>query len=327
MDFPVKKDSDDYVKSPPFYCFGHEWVLAILPGGETSTKDGIVSVCLLNTSDEGVTLDWSLTLMKNDGSESATFRVKGDEDIFDGFRDDGESDCWREYNFKRSILQRTPRGKTSMYLDNGSLVIKVKMRLSAGSYVNGITPQQTIGDNMEIFLDDETSDVAFNVKGEVLVAHKGIIKAQAKSLYEMCEASSEAEPMPINDVEPCVFRIMLASLYGGYVLPEQWKKHSDAILKAAAKWGFDKLKSEAEIWYSKSLKLTVGNVIDEFLKADGNGHDMVREAAKKFMIEHGKEMIESESFDKLYESKSLVKEIMKAAFDSSESKKRRREDE
>jgi hypothetical protein len=120
---------------------------------------------------------------------------------------------------------------------------------------------------------------------------------------------------------------MLASLYGGYVLPEQWKKHSDAILKAAAKWGFDKLKSEAEIWYSKSLKLTVGNVIDEFLKADGNGHDMVREAAKKFMIEHGKEMIESESFDKLYESKSLVKEIMKAAFDSSESKKRRREDE
>jgi hypothetical protein len=112
-------------------------------------------------------------------------------------------------------------------------------------------------------------------------------------------------------------------LYGGYVLPE----HSDAILKAAAKWGFDKLKSEAEIWYSKSLKLTVGNVIDEFLKADGNGYDMVREAAKKFMLENGKEMIESESFDKLYESKSLVKEIMKAAFDSSESKKRRREDE
>jgi hypothetical protein len=118
MDFPVKKDGDDYVKSPPFYCFGHEWVLAILPGGETSTKDGIVSVCLLNTSDEGVTLDWSLTLMKNDGSKSATFQVKGDEDIFDGFRDDGESNCWREYKFKRSILQRTPRGKTSMYLDH-----------------------------------------------------------------------------------------------------------------------------------------------------------------------------------------------------------------
>jgi hypothetical protein len=37
---------------------------------------------------------------------------------------------------------------------------------------------------------------------------------------------------------------------------------------------------------------------------------MVREAAKKFMLENGKEMIESESFDKLYESKSLVREIM-----------------
>jgi hypothetical protein len=88
------------------------------------------------------------------------------------------------------------------------------------------------------------------------------------------------------------------------------------------------LKYEAEVWYSKSLKLTVGNVIDEFLKADGNGYDMVREAAKKFMLENGKEVVASESFDRLHESKSLVREIMTAAFESSsDSEKRRREDE
>jgi aconitase A len=55
---------------------------------------------------------------------------------------------------------------------------------------------------------------------------------------------------------------------------------------------------------------------------------MVREAAKKFMLENGKEVVASESFDRLHESKSLVREIMTAAFESSsDSEKRRREDE
>ena len=76
----------------------------------------------------------------------------------------------------------------------------------------------------------------------------------------------------------------------------------------ACKYGFNKLKSEAQF--------TVENVIDVFLKADGNNCVILREAAKKYMSEHGEEMLESESFDRLRESGSLWKEVMAAVIRS-----------
>eukprot|EP00956_Cyclotella_meneghiniana_P008058 scaffold10745_cov25-Cyclotella_meneghiniana.AAC.2 len=74
---------------------------------------------------------------------------------------------------------------------------------------------------------------------------------------------------------------MLRSLYGGLILPAELKSNSETILTAACEYGFNKLKSEAEVWYMKSLELTVENVIDVFLKADGNNCVILREASKK----------------------------------------------
>jgi hypothetical protein len=115
---------------------------------------------------------------------------------------------------------------------------------------------------------------------------------------------------------------MLRSLYGGCILPDEWNEYSWSILKAASKYGFIKLKSEAEMWYIKSCEFTVDNVIDEFLKADGSHFTLVREAAKEFMAEHGQEIIASESFDRLYESKSLMKEVMTAVAQNKNKRKR-----
>lgn len=49
----------------------------------------------------------------------------------------------------------------------------------------------------------------------------------------------------------------------------------------------------------------------------------MREAALQFIVENGKEVVASESFDRLYESKSLMKEVMTAIADD---RKRKRED-
>ena len=54
-----------------------------------------------------------------------------------------------------------------------------------------------------------------------MVAHKSIIKAHAKDFYIMCKASSLESPMPIDDVSPEVFELMLRSLYGGVILPAE----------------------------------------------------------------------------------------------------------
>ena len=72
------------------------------------------------------------------------------------------------------------------------------------------------------------------------------------------------------------------------------------------------------MWYANSLQLTVENVIDEFMKADGNNHTVVKAAAKKFIMEHGEEVLASESFDNLYESKELVTEVAAHLYESKE---------
>ena len=200
------------------------------------------------------------------------------------------------------------------YLDGGTLCIKVCMREIREADDDLVMPQcQPAYDNMAVFLDDDTSDIVFDLNGTQVVAHKSIIKAHAKEFYVMCEASSMESAMLIEDVTPEIFKLMLRSLYGGIILPAEWKSNAKTILTAASKYGFNKLKYDAEVWYAKSLQFTLENVIDVFLEADGSNCVILREAAKKYMCEHAEEVLNSESFDRLRESKSLLIEIMTGA--------------
>jgi hypothetical protein len=159
-----------------------------------------------------------------------------------------------------------------------------------------------------VYFNDETSDVAIDLKGKIFLAHKVILKVQAKEFYEMCEGNDKENPMVISDVDQDVFRIMLYSLYGGGLCPEDLKTHSASILKASSKYGFTRLKDEAEVWHAKSIKFTVDNAIDEFMKADGSNYPIVKDAAKKFILEHGEEIVSSESFVRLHESLPVMRE-------------------
>eukprot|EP00956_Cyclotella_meneghiniana_P004957 scaffold6105_cov23-Cyclotella_meneghiniana.AAC.1 len=322
LDLSDTKGEDNFVYSPKFKCFGHTWRLRVFPGGDNASDDGYVSAYLYNRSDEKITADWKLILLNADGNEE----IMEEEEIGDSnevFKEVNEVGCcWGGDLIERAKLVENE--SLTKYLDNGALKIKVQLRLSKGSYHSRIRQQLPDSDNMDIFQDDETSDVAFDLKGDVIVAHKGIIKSKASDFYVMCEGYSKTSPMTITDVDKDIFQIMLASLYGGEVYPEEWKKHSESILKAASKYGFSTLKSEAELWYSMSLKFTVDNVISKFMEADGNGYALVKAAAKKFIMEHGEEVVGSESFDLLHESKELSREVMAASFQNS--KKRKRED-
>jgi hypothetical protein len=197
------------------------------------------------------------------------------------------------------------------------------MRLSAKEYPTCILKQPCSIDNTEVYLDDETSDVAFHVKGKVFVAHKGILKAQAREFYEMCEDNDKENLMVISDVDEDIFRIMLYSLYGGGLRPDDLQEHSASILKASSKYGFTKLKEEAEIWHAKSIKFTVDNAVDEFMKADGSNYPIIKDAAKKFILKHGKEIVASESFARLHESLPLMREVLAASFENNSNKRQR----
>ena len=122
-------------------------------------------------------------------------------------------------------------------------------------------------------------------------------------LAEIVEPYDTENTTPIKDVEPEVFEVMLKDVYGKDIGLIYWNDHLKQILDASGKYGFTQIKSQAEAF-------TVDNVIDELLYADGKNCALVKKAAMDFIVEHGEEVIKSESYEKLDESPKLRKEVM-----------------
>jgi hypothetical protein len=87
-------------------------------------------------------------------------------------------------------------------------------------------------------------------------SHRKVLKLQAPQVEDLCEGNDIGKPMPIDDIEPETFQLMIGAVYGKNINAWEWKnqseylldpeKHSTSILRAAAKYGLDTLKSEAE---------------------------------------------------------------------------------
>ena len=159
-------------------------------------------------------------------------------------------------------------------------------------------PQTSFADNIfnNMFNDEGMADVAFEVKGIVLYAHRAILRACAPELFELIEEFDIENKMPINDVEPYTFGIMLEYVYGKRILADDWKDHSKSILDASGKYGLSALRLEAEAWHVKNLDLSVDGAIDELLYADGNHCLLLKKAVIDFIVENGQAVIASSSF-------------------------------
>jgi hypothetical protein len=115
--------------------------------------------------------------------------------------------------------------------------------------------------------------------------------------------------MPIQNVEPKTFELMLKYVYGQPILPKEWDEMKE-ILEASGKYGFAALKDEAGAWHIKKLKLTVDDAVDELLYADGTLRLGLKMAVMDFIIDNGQGVIASPSFVKLAESTERMKEVM-----------------
>eukprot|EP00956_Cyclotella_meneghiniana_P026015 scaffold55476_cov22-Cyclotella_meneghiniana.AAC.1 len=233
----------------------------------------------------------------------------------------GWSKGWSNYASRDEILD-----SSNNVLNNGTLTIEV--RIGPENYCRrDATPKPSVADDLyRIYQDEDTADVAFKVKMNIFHAHKAILKARVPELAELAEPYDTKNPIPMKDVEPDIFEIMLKNVYGKDVDEIYWKEHAKQILDASGKYGFTELKSKAEEWHVKNIKhnFTIDNAVDELLYADGKNCALLKKAAMDFIADRGEEVIESESYEKLDESPQLRKEFVKAALSS---KKRKRAEE
>ena len=288
-----------FVESTPFCCIGgHQWKLRLYPGGtNNSATNAQASLELVNCSDSmfarvhlRVKKDWRATWTRKGKPLSSKMC---ELDCVTNFKS-GQSHIWDDAFYFSDAA----------YLKN--LTINVTIVSLSGVYVNN-----SIGNLSTLLGDTETSDVAFKTKDAILYAHKLVLKVQAPDLYDLCEQFDKEKPMSL-DVDSRIFRAMLSTIYGSAMMAQDWTSDLKSILEAAGKYGFSDLKTEADKWYVDAIELTVDNVIDELLYADGQCLLFMKETAIDFIVNNAEQVIHSDSFEELYTSKRLVKEVMSA---------------
>eukprot|EP00956_Cyclotella_meneghiniana_P037730 scaffold143533_cov22-Cyclotella_meneghiniana.AAC.1 len=198
---------------------------------------------------------------------------------------------WADYASPDKILDASKN-----VLNNGTLSFEVGMRPHK-EYIccdaNVLSKSSIADDLYKPYLDKGSADVAFMVKGGVFYALKAILKVRVADLFVLAEPYDAKNPIPISNVEPKIFETMpmLKHVYGKKIRASYWKKHAKQVLDASGKYG-------SETWNVKNIKqnFTVDNVVDELLYADGKNCPILKKAAMDFIVEHGREVIESESW-------------------------------
>ena len=291
------------ITSPKFSCAGREWVLEINP----KNSYGSVEIYLKSKFRSTITVDYDISVKGYSATSNSRVKFPADES------------SWR--NSRWSVSRR--KTLNNALDDNGTFSVYVRIRPRDDAH-GDTNPDSKICSRIvsNLMKNENDADVTFDVKGQLLYAHTIILKERAPDLVtDFCDACDKSNPIPIQDVQPEVFKAMLQHAYAHNISPSMWKDHTKEILEASGKYGFNELKSEAEALYLKS-EITVDNVIDKLLYADSYNLSMLKKAAMDFIVKHGGEVMASDSYDRLDESPKLRKEVMSAAFESSRKRQR-----
>jgi len=284
------------VLSPEFSCFGHQWTVVIYPGGSRNTNEGYVGVYINNCSPESIQAHYRIvlkhptdpTLVAGSVGSMATFGAQG-------IGGNGKG----KHNFAM-------RGKLLPYLDNGTLTLEVQLRTNKQTeQPTSFAPSNPFNDNMlGGFNNEEMSDVTFEVSGRFVIEtsattfHAGhlILKLNAPPLADMCRPGDEAT-VPINGVEPEVFKTLLYFCYGETIKEDELAANAEAIIEAADRFGVVNLKLQAEAVLTKQTEITVDNLLDNLLYANSKNLALFQEKIMDFVAENGNKIVGNVSFD------------------------------
>ncbi|EJK61010.1 hypothetical protein THAOC_18565 [Thalassiosira oceanica] len=150
------------VKSPKFSCFGHKWIVSIYPGGHEDSNEGEVAVYLCNESPESIRAFYKIVL-KHPTNQAKRYFKTGSVDEMETFTPEGsvKGSCGTTYFAKRE--------KMLTYLNNGTLTLEIHLRTykQAAESASFVPSNPCSGNLLKGFNNEEMSDVAFEVGGEV----------------------------------------------------------------------------------------------------------------------------------------------------------------
>jgi hypothetical protein len=298
----ISTTKDHYVETPEFSCNGHQWTLAIFPGGTDNAYEGSVSISLIHRSEGNITANYEFMILDKFGNEKKARKTTGN---FGGIG--------KERGTKNFILRPDILDESHNILDSdGKLTVVVSIEEEPTTVFVPKNPFQEI--MLGIFLCEDTADVCFEVvssaeakegkqktskTSDLFHAHHFILSKCAPmlaDLFNLEDNDGKIVTATITDVKPDAFRDLLWHVYGGTV-EEEPKANAKDVIDAADKYSIVNLKLEAEAAYVKSTKITVDNAIDNLLYADSKNCALLKEAVMKFLAENGSEAADKISFN------------------------------
>lgn len=287
------------VESPEFSCFGDQWTLK-LQATTGNVRSNHIEAGLENLSSPDAEIEFGYSIRDADGEEM--IHLGEDEGYYAWFRIEDDT-------AKLSKLMNS--------LVDGSLIIEVRMKLpSTDKSANQFIPTNPFNKNvLELFGDEETADVVFEVGGQQdtdtrkkkaktsttsIHAHRLILQKCAPTLYGMCRGGSSGEgitTISIADVKPETFKHMISYVYGGKVSKEVLIDNAKDIINACDKYGVVNLKLEAEACYVESTETTMENMMDSLLYADSKNLALLKESVMDYIVENKGSIIGKISFD------------------------------
>ena len=299
-------NSDENIDSPTFSCFGCQWKLQLYKNfqdflfwGDGYIPVKISLISLVSAADTKISGSFRCVTVNNIGKPCGRryhpFTV-GYSDSKTSFHD--------TMNMKISEDDR---------LVHGTLTIGLEMYAKSDSHVASslVTETQLRQVIVNILSDEDTADVSFDVKGQMIHAHLNILKAMAPDFVRTLnlEEHDKSTPIPIGDVDPDIFRSMMKYIYGDTSAFKVSECGRD-VIDAADKYGEDNLKLYAEKCYVDSIDLNADNVADMLLYADGKSCHVLRKIAMDFAVANVDDVLQSSSFKVLCQSESIMREIM-----------------
>ena len=313
---PTTKDLK--VFSPKFSCFGHEWIVAMFPGGTRNSRDGFAALGIVKmdrTTTEAIEIEFD-SVVKNPNGGDMLFR----------------SGKMCKFSPDARVMESTNFAHHSTLMNclvDGTLIVEIHMRTNKpGQQSAPFVPENPFLRNaMTDFGDEETADIKFEVGGAVqsgagrrkrgktstatFHAHHFVLRRNAPALADMCKPGTGSAPATISNVRPEIVKHLLFYCYGGKIDKEDLQSNAKEIIEAADRFDVVNLKLEAEACYVDTVELNLDNIIEIITYADSKNLALLKEHCMDFLGRADKgEVAEKVSFDDM--PSRLVTDLMVA---------------
>ncbi|XP_015113857.1 speckle-type POZ protein [Diachasma alloeum] len=152
--------------------------------------------------------------------------------------------------------------------------------------------ERRLGTDMGVLLMEEAkfSDITFDLSGEKIHAHRAVLAARSLVFETMFKYYEGV--VPINDIEPEVFKAMMTYLYTDIV--PKLKEMAGRLLEMAERFGLDSLKAMCEPVLFESL--TTENCADILVKADLFRAAQLKSSAIEFITRNLRDVVKSPGY-------------------------------